>query len=293
MFKNPSAVGLMTTVEVCTDAARRGTRRAAVIERSSWHDTKASPIPSPRARSAKPVRCRTGSFIVHTSRHGHMCVVMTSGAPALWRSCRRCGEGSAVDAELLPGDLMGLHHVADLSLPARQRRASRLDLEEHHPAQLAIVETVEHQQVDRTAEKPGVLGIEPELRQVGHELLVYLAARDGVAPLHRVLSDRLRVARFPPLHVHQGEQQTDRDAEDEHQEQTGEQTGVARHESPGQAPRYKPMSSRRGVATASCTSTRTLRTIAGSNRSSLRWPTVVPRASSRQGAPSPSVPSTA
>src|SRR2546430_11783588 len=33
------------------------------------------------------------------------------------------------------------------------------------------------------------------------------------------------------------------------------------------------MRSRRGVVTASCTSTRTLRTVAGSNRSSLRWPT--------------------
>src|SRR5204862_600525 len=147
MFKNPSAVGLMTTVAVCTDAAKRGTRRAAVIERSSWHDTKASLIPSPRARSAKPVRCRTGNFIVHTSRHGHMCVVMTSGAPALWRTCRRCGEGSAVDAELLPGDLMGLHHVADLSLPARQRRTSRLALAANHPAQLATGEIAAHQQV--------------------------------------------------------------------------------------------------------------------------------------------------
>src|SRR2546429_1698833 len=216
MFKNPSALGLMTTVEVCTDAARRGARRAAVIERSSWHDTKASPITSPRARSAKPARCRTSRFIVHTSRHGHMCVVMTSRAPALWRTYRRCGEGSAVDAELLPGDLMGLHHVADLSLPARQHRPSRLDLEEHHAAQLAIVETVEHQQVDRTAEKAGVLGIEPELRQVGHELPAYPAPPDaGTAP-HPGLADALRVARFPTLHVHQREAQTDRDAEDEH-----------------------------------------------------------------------------
>src|SRR2546429_8472375 len=158
MFKNPSAVGLMTTVEVCTDAARRGTRRAAVIERSPWHDTKASPIPSPRARSAKPVRCRTGSFIVHTSRHGHMCVVMTSGAPALWRTCRRCGEGSAVDAELLPGDPMGLHHVADLSLPARQRRPSRLDINDLHAAHLTIDDALEPQPVDRTAAKAGLLG---------------------------------------------------------------------------------------------------------------------------------------
>src|SRR6266496_5108540 len=201
MFKNPSALGLMTAVEVCTDAARRGARRAAVIERSSWHDTKASPITSPRARSAKQVRCRTSSSIVHTSRHGHMRTVMTFGAPALWRACRRCGEGSALDAELLPGDLMGPHHVADLSLPTRQRRPSRFDLQEHHPAQLAVVETVEHQQVDGTAEKAGVLGIEPELRQVGHELLVYLAGRDGVAALHGVLADRLCVARLPPLHV--------------------------------------------------------------------------------------------
>src|SRR5256884_8065057 len=192
MFKNPSAVGLMTTVEVCTDAARRGTRRAAVIERSPGHDTKASPIPGPGARGAKPVRCRTGSFIVHTSRHGHMCVVMTSGAPALWRTCRRCGEGSAVDAELLPGDLMGLHHVADLSLPARQHRPSRLDPEEHPPAQLAIVETVEHQQVDRTAGKAGVLWLEPELRQEGHELPAYPAPPDaGTAP-HPGLADALR-----------------------------------------------------------------------------------------------------
>src|SRR2546429_8353100 len=192
MFKNPSAVGLMTTVEVCTDAARRGTRREAVIERPSGHATKASPLPSRRARSAKPVVCRTGSFIVHTSRHGPMCVVMASGAPALWRTCRRCGEGSAVDAELLPGDLMGLHHVADLSLPARQRRPSRLDLEEHHAAQLTIVETVEHQQVDRTAEKAGVLGIEPELRQEGHELPAYPAPPDaGTAP-HPGLADALR-----------------------------------------------------------------------------------------------------
>src|SRR5438477_2504581 len=158
----------MTTVEVCTDAARRGARRAAVIERSSWHDTKASPITSPRARSAKPARCRTSRFIVHTSRHGHMCVVMTSRAPALWRTCRRCGEGSALDAELLPGDLMGPHHVADLSLPARQRRPSRLELEEHAPAHLAGVETVEHQQGDRTAEKAGVVGMARAPRPGGH-----------------------------------------------------------------------------------------------------------------------------
>src|SRR6266480_5314925 len=128
---------------------------------------------------------------------------MTPSAPRLWRTCRRCGEGSALDAQLLPGDLTGPHHVAQLSLPARQCRAPRLDLDEHDAAQLAVVETVEHQQVDRTAEKAGVLGIESELRQIGHELLVYLAARDGVAALHRVLADRLRVARFPPLHVYQ------------------------------------------------------------------------------------------
>ena len=61
-------------------------------------------------------------------------------------------------------------------------------------------------------------------------LFEILGGRVSVAALHGVLADRLCVARFPPLHVHQGEQQTDRDADDEHQEQTGEQTGVARHE---------------------------------------------------------------
>src|SRR5437763_16598816 len=107
----------------------------------------------------------------------------------MWRTCRLCGDGSALDPEFLPGDLTGPRRVAHLPLPALQCRAPRLDLDEHDTAQLAVVETVEHQQVDGTAEKAGVLGIEAELRQIGNELLVHLARRGGLAALDRVLTD--------------------------------------------------------------------------------------------------------
>src|SRR5437764_14518680 len=108
---------------------------------------------------------------------------MAPSARRLWRPCPPCGEGSALDAELLPGNLTGPHHVAQLSLPTRQCRGACLDLDEHDLAQLAVVETVEHQQVHGTAEKAGVFRIESELRQIRNELLVHLAGRDGLAAL--------------------------------------------------------------------------------------------------------------
>jgi len=87
------------------------------------------------------------------------------------------------EPQLGPRDLAGFDHRADLAFARRQRRAARLHLEKYDPPHLTRREPVEHDEVDRTAKKTRVLGIEPEFGEIGNELLVHLAGRDGQAAL--------------------------------------------------------------------------------------------------------------
>src|SRR3989440_10445852 len=77
----------------------------------------------------------------------------------------------------------------------------RSDFDEHDATQLAFVQPVKHDEVDRRAEKACVLRVELELGQVRDQLLVHLADGHGVAALNGILPDGVRVPGSPPLEI--------------------------------------------------------------------------------------------
>src|SRR6266446_1926625 len=119
------------------------------------------------------------------------------------------------EPQLAPRDLAGFDHRPDLTLARRQRRAAGLHLEKHHTPHVPGREPIEHDEVDRTAEKARVLGIEPEFGEIGNELLVHLAGAHRQAALHRVFTNRGAVAESPDQEVQPRDHDADRDAEHE------------------------------------------------------------------------------
>src|SRR6266849_385858 len=119
------------------------------------------------------------------------------------------------EPQLGPRDLAGLDHRPDLTLARRQRRAAGLHLEKHHTPHVPGREPIEHDEVDRTAEKACVLGIEPEFGEIGNELLVHLASGHRQAALHRIFTNRGAVAEFPDQEVQPRDHDAARDAENE------------------------------------------------------------------------------
>src|SRR6266699_1828728 len=100
-------------------------------------------------------------------------------------------------------------------LARRQRRAAGLHFEKHHPPHLPIREAVEYDEIDRAAQEPRVLGIEPEFGEIGDKLLVHLARGDGQAALHRIVTNRGAVAEFPDEEIEPRDHAADRDADEE------------------------------------------------------------------------------
>src|SRR5437879_905906 len=119
------------------------------------------------------------------------------------------------EAQLGPRDLAGFDQRTDLALARRQRRPARLYLEKDHPPHLPIREPIEHDEVDRTAEKARVLGIESEFGEIRNQLFVHLAGRDGETALHRVFTNRGAVAEFPDEEIEPSDHDADRDADGE------------------------------------------------------------------------------
>src|SRR6185503_15230417 len=85
--------------------------------------------------------------------------------------------------QLHPRHFTRLDHAAYLPLPLGQCTAASFDFQKHHPLYLARCEAVEHHEIHGTAQKTRVLGIEAELRQIGHQLFVHLARCHGEAAL--------------------------------------------------------------------------------------------------------------
>src|SRR5437879_1368627 len=148
----------------------------------------------------------------------------------------------ARDSRLSPGDFAGLDGVLDLPLSDTHSRPPRLDLDEHDAAQLALVQAVEHDEVDRRAEKARIFRVEMEIREVRDQLLVDLADCHGVAALNGVLADGVGVSGSPALEVNQREEQPDPDPEDQREQ--------GRQQVPGDA--HAPNLRRSGVRQLHC-----------------------------------------
>src|SRR6266571_4506257 len=81
-------------------------------------------------------------------------------------------------------------------------------------------EPVEHDEIDRTAQKARILRIEAELGEVRHELLVNFPGGDGETALHRILANRCAVAQPPDHEVEPRHHDPNHDADEKASERS-------------------------------------------------------------------------
>src|SRR6266545_3510746 len=148
-----------------------------------------------------------------------------------------------IQTQLLPLDVALSHGVAHPPFTPAQLGGARLDLDEHHAGDLAVAQAVEHHEVHGRAEETYVLGIEREVGEIRHQLLVHLADGHGEAALHGVLAHGAGVARLP-----QQEAERQRQAREQRDQKNGREAhgaarwrrGGRRRTSPMCGPRWSP-----------------------------------------------------